>query len=59
MLKIGFRIYTEDGDKVDSDKRSFIGWSEAMDENFPAYSPRIQKFGTFAKTFEESRAQLG
>ena len=41
VLRIGLRIYTEDGDKVDSDKRAFVGWSEAMDESIPAYSPRI------------------
>jgi hypothetical protein len=59
MVKIGFRVYSPDGDKVDNDQRAFIGWSEGMDESFSAYSPRIQKFGTFAKSFEESRAQLG
>ena len=59
VVRIGFRIYHPEGDKLDNDKKPFTGWSEAMDETFIAYSPRIQKFGTFAKSFEESRAQLG
>jgi hypothetical protein len=53
------RVYREEGDKIDKEKRAYIGWSEALDEFFPAYSPRIQKSGTFAKSFDESKAQLG
>ncbi|CDW89068.1 ubiquitin carboxyl-terminal hydrolase family protein [Stylonychia lemnae] len=48
-LRIGFRIYHPEGSKTDDDQRKYFGWSEKFDETIPAYSPRIQKFQTFAK----------
>jgi hypothetical protein len=59
ILKIGFRTFHPEGDKYDSEGRNYYGWSEAMDEYINAFSPRIQKYASQAKTFEESRAQIG
>lgn len=56
VYKIGFRTYNPDGNKEDNNKRKFFGWSESFDEWIPAFSPRIQKSGTHAKTFDESHA---
>ena len=58
-LKIGFRTYHPEGNREDNNKEKFFGWSESFDEWIPAFNPRIQKFNTFAKSFEESNSQLG
>jgi hypothetical protein len=39
--KVGFRLYHEEGTKVDNNKRRFFGWSETFDEWISAYNPRI------------------
>ena len=50
MALVGFRVYTDKvpagkPQKKDS-KGTYHGWSEKFDEWIPAFSPRIQPFGT-------------
>lgn len=42
-LYVGFRVYLEDGTKMDLKNRKYEGWTEQHDEWIPAYSIRIQK----------------
>lgn len=44
FLRIGFRIYDENGNKIDLNRNKFFGWSESFDEWLPAYNPRVQKY---------------
>lgn len=53
---IGFRTYHAEGNKEDNHKRKYFGWSETFDTWISAYSPRIQKMGTFAKHTEDPLA---
>jgi hypothetical protein len=39
---IGYRIYKEDGKKIDSDGKTYQGWSSSFDEWVDAFSLRIQ-----------------
>jgi len=41
---IGYRIYHEDGDRLDSEGRRFSGWSSKYDEWLSATDPRITKY---------------
>lgn len=41
---VGYRIYSEDGTKLDNQNRRHEGWSERYDEWIPAYSIRLQRF---------------
>lgn len=41
---IAFRIYDEDGSKLDDDDRKFFGWSEKYDEWIPVTSIFIQRY---------------
>lgn len=59
VYNVGFRTLDPNGNKEDNQHRRYFGWSESFDEFIPAYSPRLQRLGTFAKTFEDSHAQLG
>lgn len=40
---IGYRIYTEDGTKIDNQGKRHEGWSEQYDCYIPAYSIKLQK----------------
>ena len=40
---VGYRIYSEDGTKIDNKGGKFEGWSEQYDEWIPAYSIRLQQ----------------
>ena len=46
-------MFHPEGNKEDDNHRKFFGWSEKFDEWIPAYSPRIQKYQTFNKGFEQ------
>lgn len=60
MLQVGFRIYTPEGNREETDtKRKYNGWGSAFDLWIPAYSPRIMKFNSKAKSFDVSEAQIG
>ena len=48
-ILVGYRIYTEDGTKIDNNGRKHEGWSENYDEYIPAYSLRLQKPNSIAK----------
>ena len=41
---IGYRIYHEDGDRLDSDGNRFSGWSAKYDEWLSATDARITKY---------------
>ena len=43
-VEVGFRIYTEMGKNIKKDDkgRSYIGYSERLDQWIPLYSPKIQ-----------------
>jgi hypothetical protein len=58
-LLVGFRIFDPSGEKTDDMGRRYIGWPNSFDEWINASSPRIQKYLTYAKNFEESKALLG
>lgn len=58
-LLVGFRIFDEQGEKQDDRARRYIGWPATFDEWINASSPRIQKYQSQAKTFEESKQLLG
>ena len=49
MAYIGYRVFNEDGKKIDDDGRRFAGWSKKYDEPIPLYSPRIAKFNSKTK----------
>lgn len=40
---VGYRIYSEDGTKLDNMGKKHEGWSESYDEWIPAYSLRLQQ----------------
>ena len=42
-LHVGYRVYSESGSKMDSAGKHFEGWSDAFDEDVPAFSLRVQK----------------
>jgi hypothetical protein len=50
-VKVGYRTYTEDGDKIDDDDKAFTGWSPKYDEWFPVTTTRIAKPRTHAFKF--------
>lgn len=39
---IGYRVYDENGDKVDTEGKKFNGWSSRYDEWLSVTNPRIQ-----------------
>ncbi len=39
-----FRVYMEDGTKLDNRGRKHEGWSEQYDTWLPAYSVRLQRY---------------
>lgn len=43
-IKLGYRYYTQNGTKLDSQGSFYEGWSEAYDEWVPVISMRIQKY---------------
>ena len=43
LVKVGYRTYHDDGNKVDKDDKKFIGWSSKYDEWFPVTSARLAK----------------
>ena len=46
-LQVGYRIYRENGDKVDQiNSKQYFGWSQKYDEWLSAHSPRIQKLNS-------------
>ncbi len=49
MLKIGYRTYTQEGTKKDSQGRTYTGWSGQFDEWISAASLRIQRLGSLAR----------
>ena len=51
MIYIGYRVYEEKGEKVDSEGRKFTGWSKKYDAWFSSTSPRVAKFNKMAKKF--------
>lgn len=44
--KVAFRIYDEEGSKLDDDDRTFFGWSEKYDEWIPVTSMLVQRLKT-------------
>ena len=47
MIKVGFRQYSNMGDKEDS-MGKFFGFSEKLDEHIGSYTVRIQKPSTYS-----------
>ena len=43
---VAFRIYDDEGSKVDEDNRRFFGWSEKYDDWIPVTSILIQRYKT-------------
>lgn len=39
---VGYRVFDEDGDKIDQEGRRFSGWSSRYDEWLTVTNPRIQ-----------------
>ena len=39
---VGYRVYCENGDKVDAEGKKFSGWSSRYDEWLSVTNPRIQ-----------------
>jgi hypothetical protein len=50
---IGFRVYIENGKKIDKKGKLFNGWSEKYDEWISVTSPRIQKCKKIKRCFED------
>ena len=49
MAHIGFRIYENNGDKVDDKGNKFFGWEQTFDEWIPLYSARITEYSKFTQ----------
>ena len=49
MLKVGFRLYREDSNKLDDEGKKYEGWSERFDEWVPRWSPKVSKLFSKAK----------
>lgn len=49
---IGFRIYEEEGHKVDDDGKKYTGWSSKYDEWITVTSPTIQKLRGVCKYYK-------
>ena len=50
MLKIGFRLYRDDAQKLDDEGKKYDGWSAKFDEWLPKWSPKISKLYSQAKS---------
>lgn len=53
QVKVGYRVYTEAGEKVDEEGRRYVGWSASLDEWIGSHSLRIQRFGAMTARAEE------
>lgn len=51
---IGFRVYHPEGNRDDVHLKKYFGWSESFDEKYSAYSPRIQKYLTYANVSDDN-----
>ena len=49
MLKIGFRLYRDDAQKLDDEGKKYEGWSAKFDEWVPRWSPKVSKLYSCAK----------
>lgn len=49
IFHIGFRVYSQNGNKQDKKGKNFMGWSEKFDDFISSTSPRIAKLDTFAR----------
>ena len=43
-VRVGYRVYCEDGSKADVSGRKFEGWREGYDERLLSYSLRVQRY---------------
>mmetsp|Transcript_23130 Transcript_23130/g.22600 ORF Transcript_23130/g.22600 Transcript_23130/m.22600 type:complete len:87 (-) Transcript_23130:746-1006(-) len=41
FIKVGFRMYIQEGNKIDQNGKKFFGWSDSFDEWMPLYSARV------------------
>ena len=51
IIKIGYRIYLESGNRLDKDGKAFMGWSSKYDEEMPVTNIRIQPLHTYSKSY--------
>ena len=49
VFLVGYRVYCDDGKKVDEDGRRFAGWSSKYDEKIAVTSPRIARYNSKTK----------
>ena len=49
IVKIGLRVYRENGNSIDEEGKKFFGWSSKFDVECSVYCGRIQKPGTFSR----------
>ena len=52
IAEVAFRIYCENGEKRDTDGRTYKGWSSKFDEHISLYCPRIAKLHTHTRSDE-------
>ena len=53
QVKVGHRVYTDAGDKVDGEGRRYSGYSPNLDEWIGSHTVRLQRFGAMTAGAEE------
>lgn len=56
-IYVGFRVYEEEGHKIDDDGRKYTGWSNKYDEWMTRTSPTVQRVGTMIKHYKVAGKQ--
>jgi hypothetical protein len=53
QVKVGHRVYSAAGDKVDGEGQAYTGWGPGLDECIGSHTLRLQKFGTMTARADE------